>query len=118
MWDSFKSHPETSSILGSFNHSIVATMTIAKSIDPQIPRLEEPGSFFKALFIKTKLGETLKKMALFKAVPKGIKPQECECGSHHNKLPIPYILEKDKLQEAVKTGTSTIKLMLPHKVEL
>ena len=25
---------------------------------------------------------------------------------------------KDKFQEAIKTGTSTIKLLLPHKVEL
>jgi hypothetical protein len=33
-----------------------------------------------------------------------------------NKPPIPFIPEKDKLQEAVKTGASTIKLMLPHEV--
>ena len=89
------------------------------------PRLEElapfpkgPRSFFKALFIGTKLGETLKKMTLSKAVPEGLKPQECECGSGRNKPPIPFIPEKDKLQEAVESGTSTIKLMLPGKVEL
>ena len=57
-------------------------------------------------------------MTLSKAVPKGLKPQECECGSGHNKPPIPYILEKDELQEAVKSGTSMIKLMLPGKIEL
>ena len=57
-------------------------------------------------------------MTLSKSVPKGLKPQECEHGSGHNKPSIPYILEKDELQEAVENGTSTIKLMLPHKVEL
>ena len=64
------------------------------------------------------MGETLKKMTLSKAVPKGLKPQECERGSGRNKPPIPYIPEKDELQEAVKSGTSTIKLTLPGKVEL
>ena len=64
------------------------------------------------------MGETLKKMTLSKAVPKGLKPQECERGSVRNKPLIPYIPEKDKLQEAVESGTSTIKLMLPGKVEL
>ncbi len=105
--------------------SIVATMMTAQSIDPPIPRLEklglfpkEPQSFFKALFIETKLGETLKKMTLSKAVPEGLKPQECECGSGRNKPPIPYIPEKDELQEAVESGTSMIKLTLPGKVEL
>ena len=57
-------------------------------------------------------------MTLIKAVPGGLKPQECEHGSICDKLPIPYIQEKDEPQEAVKTCTSTIKLMLLDKVEL
>ena len=64
------------------------------------------------------MGETLKKMTLSKSAPEGLKPQECECGSGHNKPPIPYIPEKDKLQEAVESSTSTIKLLLPVNVEL
>ena len=56
-------------------------------------------------------------MTLSKAVPKSLKPQKSEHGVDHNKPPIPYIPEKDKLQEAVKSGTSMIKLMLPGKEE-
>ena len=74
--------------------------------------MRTPKLFFKTLFIGTKLGETLKKMTLSKAVPEGLKPQECEQNGR-NKPPIPYIPEKDKLKEAAKSGTSPIKLMLP-----
>ena len=52
-----------------------------------------------------------------KAVPEGLKPQECEQGSGWVKPPIPYIPEKDELQEAVES-TASIKLTLPTKVEL
>ena len=52
-----------------------------------------------------------------KAVPEGLKPQECECGNGRVKLPIPYNTEKDDLNEAVESSTS-IKLTLPTKVEL
>ena len=85
MWDSFKSHPKTSGIFHSVDRSIVTTTATTQSIDPPLPRLEElalfpkgPASFFKALIIGTNLGETLKKMTLSKAVPEGLKPQECE----------------------------------------
>eukprot|EP00804_Cyclotella_cryptica_P007830 CCRYP_001409-RA/>CCRYP_001409-RA protein AED:0.37 eAED:0.37 QI:0/-1/0/1/-1/1/1/0/116 len=52
-----------------------------------------------------------------KAVPDGLKPQECESGSGRVKSPIPYIPEKDDLQEAVES-TALITLTLPTKVEL
>eukprot|EP00804_Cyclotella_cryptica_P008114 CCRYP_004598-RA/>CCRYP_004598-RA protein AED:0.23 eAED:0.23 QI:0/-1/0/1/-1/1/1/0/158 len=52
-----------------------------------------------------------------KAVPDGLKPQECEHGSGPVKPPIPYIPEKDDLQEAVEL-TASIKLTLTTKVEL
>eukprot|EP00804_Cyclotella_cryptica_P013425 CCRYP_005163-RA/>CCRYP_005163-RA protein AED:0.25 eAED:0.61 QI:0/0/0/1/1/1/2/0/411 len=52
-----------------------------------------------------------------KAVPDGLKPQECECGSDWVKPPIPYIPEKDGLQEAVES-TALVKLTLPTNVEL
>lgn len=72
---------------------------------------------FQSLFVGTKLGDTLKKTTLSKSVSKGLKLQECECGSRCNKPLIPYILEKDKLLQAVETGTSMIKLTLPHWVD-
>ena len=56
-------------------------------------------------------------MPLSKAVPKGLKPQECERGSGCIKPPTPYIPEKDELQEA-ESGTSTVKLLLHGKIEL
>ncbi len=52
-----------------------------------------------------------------KAVPVGLKPQECEHGSGRVKLPIPYIPEKDDLNEAGESSAS-IKLTLTTKVEL
>jgi len=52
-----------------------------------------------------------------KAVLDGLKPQECKRGSGQVKPLIPYIPEKDKLQEAVES-TASIKLTLPTKVEL
>jgi len=83
-----------------------------------LPNSEAPKSFFNALFIETPLGTALKRMTLSKAVPDGLKPQECKQGSGHAKLPIPYIPEKDELQEAVEATANTIKLTLPDKVEL
>ena len=50
------------------------------------------------------------------AVPDGLKPWECKQGNRV-KPPFPYILEKDKLQEAA-SSTASIKLTLPTKVDL
>ena len=52
-----------------------------------------------------------------KAVLDRLKPQECKRGSRQVKPPIPYIPEKDELQEAVESVAS-IKLTLPTNVEL
>jgi len=79
--------------------------------------MSAPKSFFKTLFVGTPLRRALKIIKMSKAVPEGLKPQECECGSSRVKPPIPYIPEKDDLQEAVESSTS-IKLTLPTKVEL
>ncbi len=40
-------------------------------------------------------------MSLAKSVPKGLNPQECECTKLHKPLPVPYIPEKDRVQEEV-----------------
>ena len=53
-----------------------------------------------------------------KVAPEGLKPQECERNVGRSKPPIPYIPEKDVIQEAVDSGANTLKLTLPHKVEL
>ena len=76
-----------------------------------------PKSSFKALFVGTPLGKALEYLKMSKAVPEGLKPQECERGSGRVKPPIPYIPEKDDLSEAGESS-ATIKLMLPTKVEL
>ncbi len=41
-------------------------------------------------------------MSLAKSVPEGLKPQECKHTKLHDEpLPVPYIPEKDKVQEEV-----------------
>ena len=57
-------------------------------------------------------------MSLAKVAPKGLKPQECKRNAGQSKPPIPYIPKKDVIQEAVNSGASTLKLNLPHRVEL
>ena len=76
-----------------------------------------PKSSFKALFVGTPLGKALENLKMNKAVPEGLKPQECEHGSGRVRPPIPYIPEKDDLNEAGESS-ATIKLTLPTKVEL
>jgi hypothetical protein len=76
-----------------------------------------PKSFYKAFFVGTPLGIALRNIKMSKAVPDGLKPQECEQGNSRVKPPIPYIPEKDELQEAVESMAS-IKLTLPTKMEL
>ena len=53
-----------------------------------------------------------------KVAPEGLKPQECERNAGRSKPPIPYIPEKDVIQEVVDSSANMLKLKLPHKVEL
>ena len=57
-------------------------------------------------------------MSPAKVAPEGLKPQECERNLGRSKPQIPFIPKKDNLQEAVESSTNTLKLTLPHKVEL
>ena len=57
-------------------------------------------------------------MSHAKVAPEGLKPQECERNAGRSKPLILYIPEKDVLQEAVDSSANTLKLTLPHKVEL
>jgi hypothetical protein len=61
-----------------------------------------PKSFYKTLFVGTPLGEALKNLKMSKAVPDGLKPQECKRGSGHVKWLIPYIPEKDELKKLLR----------------
>jgi len=69
-------------------------------------------------FISTHLGTALGRLNHSKAIPDGLKPQECEQNAGQSKPHIPCIPVKDVIQEALDTTTNTLKLTLPHKVEL
>jgi hypothetical protein len=77
-----------------------------------------PKSFLKALFMGTPLGAALRRMSHLKGVPDGPMPQECKGNTGQRKPPIPYISEKDLIQEALDGSVNTLKLTLPQKVEL
>jgi hypothetical protein len=77
-----------------------------------------PKSFFKSLFLGTKLGQALQKMSANKAVPKGLKNQECKKGNRKKQPPIPYIPVVDEVQEVVSKGKDySYKIKLPNKTE-
>ena len=57
-------------------------------------------------------------MSHAKVAPERLKPQECEQNVGRSKPLIPYIPKKDVLQEVVDSSANTLKLTLPHKVEL
>jgi len=52
-----------------------------------------------------------------KVAPEGLKSQECERNVGKSKSPIPYIPQKDVIQEAIDSSANMLKLALPHKVE-
>ena len=74
--------------------------------------------FFKALFINTCHGASLRRMSHSKAIPDGLKLQECQRNASWSKPSIQHIPEKDVIQEALDGRTDTMKLTLPYKAEL
>jgi hypothetical protein len=61
-----------------------------------------PRSSFKKLVISMPLLlRGLRTMSLAKSVPKGLRPQKCECTKLREPPPVPYIPEKDEVQEEV-----------------
>ena len=52
-------------------------------------------------FLGMYLGDTVARMSHAKVTPEGLKPQECERNVGRSKPPIPYIPEKDVIQEVV-----------------
>ena len=57
-------------------------------------------------------------MSTNKAVPEGLKNQECEKGNRKKRPPIPYVPVVDEVQEAVSKGKDfSYKIKLPDKTE-
>jgi hypothetical protein len=57
-------------------------------------------------------------MSASKAVPEGLKNQECEKGNRKKRPPIPYVPIVDEVQEAVAKGKEySYKIKLPDKTE-
>ncbi len=77
-----------------------------------------PKSIFKSLFKGIRLGSLAIRMSHVKVVLERLEPQECERNAGRSKPPIPYIPEKDDLQEVVDSSANMLKLIRPHKVEL
>jgi hypothetical protein len=57
-------------------------------------------------------------MSHLKVALEGLNPLECERNLGRSQPPIPYIPDIDSIQEAADSSANTLKLTLPHKVEL
>ena len=117
----FDAHPKHDSL-----HSIMRSPscimyysrgTLAQAIF-FVPVNRTPKSFFKALFLGTRLEDISTRMSHAKVAPEGLKPQECERNVGRSRPPIPYVPEKDIIQEVVDSSANMLKLMLPHRVRL
>jgi len=73
---------------------------------------------FKALFYGTNLGAGLRRMSHAKVAPEGLKPQECERNVGRSKPPIPYIPEKEVIQEVIDSSANMLKLILPMELHI
>ncbi len=90
----YSSHPSSSS------EAVRVYSPPSRQTNHHVVLLECPKEFFQGPVVGTPLGKALDNLKMSKAVPEGLKPQECEHGSSRVKLPIPYIPEKDDLNEA------------------
>jgi hypothetical protein len=81
--------------------------------------LESPSkSFFRSFFLGTKLGQAPQLMSMSKAVPKGLKNQECKKGNRKKRPPIPYVPVVDEVQEAITKGKEySYKIKFPDKTK-
>jgi hypothetical protein len=53
-----------------------------------------------------------------KAVPKGLKDQECKKGSRVKHPPIPYVPVVNPVQDVVNSKERPMKIKLPDKTEI
>ncbi len=80
-----------------------------------------PRSSFKKLIILTlRLIQGLRTMSLAKAVPDGIKDKECKRFALWERHPVPYVPEKDPVQETISTLKSdqSLKTTIGEDAEL
>ena len=75
-----------------------------------------PKSFFKKLFFGTELGRSLEKMSQAKLIPDGLKTSECERNLNY-RPPIPYVPDKDIVQDSVAAKHPADKVKLPGNLE-
>ena len=57
-------------------------------------------------------------MSHAKVAPEGLKPQECERNVGRSKPPIPYIPEKEVIQEVIDSSANMLKLILPMELHI
>ena len=87
-------------------------MTYQKFLEGQLK------SFFKSFVLGTKLGQALQVMSTSKAVPEGLKNQECKKGNQKKRPPILYVPIVYEVQEAIVKGKEyPYKIKLPDKTE-
>ncbi len=82
---------------------------------------DPPHSFYKKLIILTpRLVQALRTMSIAKAVPEGIKDRECKRFALRERPPVPYVREKDPVQETVSLLKSdqSLKNKIGADVEL
>jgi hypothetical protein len=72
---------------------------------------DTPCSSFKKLIVSTpRLLQNLHTMSLAKAVPDGLKDHKCTKIASCERPPIPYVLQKDCVQEMVSVSRTTISI--------
>ncbi len=75
-----------------------------------------PKSNFKTFIVNSALHHKLTRMSNSKAIPEGLKDQECEKGSRARRPPIPYVPVIDPVQEIVNFSKEhPMKIKLPDK---
>ncbi len=82
---------------------------------------EPPRSSFKKLIILTpRLVQALRTISIAKAVPEGIKDRECKRFALQESPPVPYVPEKDPIQESVSLlkGDQSLKTTIGADAEL
>jgi hypothetical protein len=68
---------------------------------------KQPAMFFlKLIILTTQLVQALLTMSIVKAVPKGFKDRECKRFALRERPLVPYVPEKDPVQEPVSLVTS------------
>jgi hypothetical protein len=79
-----------------------------------------PCSSFKKLIVLTpRLLHNLHTMSLAKAAPDGLKDRECEKMALRKRPPIPYVPEKDSVQETVSSYKDNhLKMLIKEGTEL